>query len=116
MSATALSSSPAIAAFERRRAELLVQRRRATLLYGGLLVLALLVSAWFSEVSPARLADGIPRFGDYQDAMLRDERVLYHAVISPYLNCGLLDPLAAHDDLDLGVDASAGRDDRQEPR
>lgn len=65
MSATALSSSPAITAFERRRAELLVQRRRATLLYGGLLILALLVSAWFSEVSPARLADGIPRFGDY---------------------------------------------------
>jgi len=65
MSATAISASPAIIAFERRRAELLAQRRRATLLYGGLLLLALLVSAWFSEVSPARLVDGIPRFGDY---------------------------------------------------
>ena len=40
------------------------------------------------------LAHALPRFGDYQDAMLREERVLYHAVISPYLNCGLLDPLA----------------------
>jgi deoxyribodipyrimidine photolyase-related protein len=35
----------------------------------------------------------LPRFGDYQDAMLRDEDFLYHAVISPYINIGLLDPL-----------------------
>ena len=36
----------------------------------------------------------LPKFGDYQDAMLADEKFLYHAVISPYLNIGLLDPLA----------------------
>ncbi|SEJ89995.1 deoxyribodipyrimidine photolyase-related protein [Cribrihabitans marinus] len=35
----------------------------------------------------------LPRFGDYQDAMMRGERWLYHAVISPSLNIGLLDPL-----------------------
>jgi deoxyribodipyrimidine photolyase-related protein len=35
----------------------------------------------------------LPRFGDYQDAMLAGEPFLYHAVIAPYLNCGLLDPL-----------------------
>jgi deoxyribodipyrimidine photolyase-related protein len=35
----------------------------------------------------------LPRFGDYQDAMMRGERTLYHAVISPYLNIGLLDPM-----------------------
>jgi deoxyribodipyrimidine photolyase-related protein len=35
----------------------------------------------------------LPRFGDYQDAMLDGNRTLYHAVISPYLNAGLLDPL-----------------------
>ena len=35
----------------------------------------------------------LPRFGDYQDAMLKDEKFLYHAVISAYLNIGLLDPL-----------------------
>lgn len=40
------------------------------------------------------LATALPRFGDYQDAMLRGEPFLYHAVISPALNCGLLDPLA----------------------
>ncbi len=39
------------------------------------------------------LMTALPHFGDYQDAMLRDEKFLYHAVISLYLNCGLLDPL-----------------------
>ncbi len=32
-------------------------------------------------------------FGDYQDAMLRDDRFLHHSVLSPYLNIGLLSPL-----------------------
>jgi deoxyribodipyrimidine photolyase-related protein len=36
----------------------------------------------------------LAQFGTYQDAMIAGERFLYHAVISPYLNCGLLDPLA----------------------
>ncbi len=36
----------------------------------------------------------LPSFGDYQDAMLADQRFLYHAVIGLYLNAGLLDPLA----------------------
>jgi deoxyribodipyrimidine photolyase-related protein len=40
------------------------------------------------------LDTGLAHFGDYQDAMLRDEKFLYHAVVSIYLNCGLLDPLA----------------------
>jgi len=35
----------------------------------------------------------LPKFGDYQDAMMNSERFLYHAVISPYLNIGLLDPM-----------------------
>jgi deoxyribodipyrimidine photolyase-related protein len=35
----------------------------------------------------------LPSFGDYQDAMLEGEKFLYHAVTSPYLNAGLLDPL-----------------------
>jgi deoxyribodipyrimidine photolyase-related protein len=39
------------------------------------------------------LNTGLARFGDYQDAMLRDEKFLYHAVCSVYLNCGLLDPM-----------------------
>jgi deoxyribodipyrimidine photolyase-related protein len=39
------------------------------------------------------LKSALPRFGDYQDAMLADEKFLYHAVVSHYLNCGLLDPL-----------------------
>ncbi len=35
----------------------------------------------------------LPRFGDYQDAMLEGHQFLYHAVISPYMNIGLLGPL-----------------------
>lgn len=35
----------------------------------------------------------LPQFGTYQDAMLKDQRFLYHAVVSLYLNVGLLDPL-----------------------
>jgi deoxyribodipyrimidine photolyase-related protein len=39
------------------------------------------------------VADCLPSFGDYQDAMKRGEPFLYHAVLSPYLNVGLLEPL-----------------------
>ena len=39
------------------------------------------------------IKDALASFGDYQDAMLTDERFLYHAVISMYINAGLLDPL-----------------------
>ena len=35
----------------------------------------------------------LPSFGDHQDAMLKGEPFLYHAVISHYLNCGLLDAM-----------------------
>ncbi len=37
--------------------------------------------------------NALPRFGDFQDAMLRDQPFLYHSLLSPYLNCGLLTPL-----------------------
>ena len=36
---------------------------------------------------------GLPKFGDFQDAMLDDNRFLYHAIIGLYINAGLLDPL-----------------------
>jgi deoxyribodipyrimidine photolyase-related protein len=39
------------------------------------------------------LAQALPRFGDFQDAMLTGEPYLYHAHLSFYLNAGLLDPL-----------------------
>jgi deoxyribodipyrimidine photolyase-related protein len=39
----------------------------------------------FSEVC-------LPHFGDYQDAMKQGNALLYHSVISPYLNIGLLNP------------------------
>jgi len=34
----------------------------------------------------------LPNFGDYQDAMKQGNGFLYHSVISPYLNIGLLTP------------------------
>jgi deoxyribodipyrimidine photolyase-related protein len=45
-----------------------------------------------AQVFDAFLAHALPRFGDYQDAMRADAPFLWHAVISPYLNVGLLEP------------------------
>jgi deoxyribodipyrimidine photolyase-related protein len=39
------------------------------------------------------LKHALPCFGDYQDAMLTGEPFLWHSILSPYLNTGLLDPL-----------------------
>lgn len=36
------------------------------------------------------ITDCLPRFGEYQDAMKTGEDFLFHGLISPYLNCGLL--------------------------
>ena len=36
----------------------------------------------------------LTEFGPYEDAMLTGERHLWHSILSPYLNSGLLDPLA----------------------
>lgn len=41
------------------------------------------------------IAHSLPRFGDFQDAMLEGEPFLYHSVLSLYINAGLLDPLHA---------------------
>lgn len=53
---------------------------------------------WFAtDTEQARRAlthfirNALPKFGDYQDAMLSENRFLYHAVISMYVNAGLLD-------------------------
>ncbi|MEO0981763.1 MAG: cryptochrome/photolyase family protein [Pseudomonadota bacterium] len=35
----------------------------------------------------------LPGFGDYQDAMAKGEPWMWHALLSMYINCGLLDPL-----------------------
>ena len=38
-------------------------------------------------------AHALPQFGDYEDAMLTGERFLWHSILSPYINSGLLDPV-----------------------
>jgi len=55
---------------------------------------------WFAvEPGQARRAltdwvkKALPSFGDYQDAMLSDERFLYHSITSLYIHVGLLDPI-----------------------
>ncbi|OKH12496.1 cryptochrome/photolyase family protein [[Limnothrix rosea] IAM M-220] len=39
------------------------------------------------------LATGLEKFGTFQDAMVEGEETLWHSLISPYLNIGLLQPL-----------------------
>jgi deoxyribodipyrimidine photolyase-related protein len=41
----------------------------------------------------AFFAHALAGFGDYEDAMLTGERHLWHSILSPYVNAGLLDPL-----------------------
>lgn len=39
------------------------------------------------------LDEALPQFGDYQDALLSGQPFLWHSILSPYINSGLLDPL-----------------------
>jgi deoxyribodipyrimidine photolyase-related protein len=45
-------------------------------------------AAWLKHFIKTRLM----RFGDYEDAILKDEAMLFHAVLTPTLNIGLLSP------------------------
>jgi deoxyribodipyrimidine photolyase-related protein len=45
------------------------------------------------DAARAFIRSALPKFGDYQDAMLRGQKFLYHSVLSPLINVGLLDPL-----------------------
>ncbi|MBF2003669.1 MAG: cryptochrome/photolyase family protein [Synechococcales cyanobacterium M58_A2018_015] len=45
------------------------------------------------QVLEGFIRDRLPTFGPYQDAMVTGEPTLWHALLSPYLNLGLLHPL-----------------------
>jgi deoxyribodipyrimidine photolyase-related protein len=47
---------------------------------------ALQVLDWFIQ-------NRLPHFGPYQDAMVTGEETMWHALLSPYLNIGLLQPM-----------------------
>lgn len=42
----------------------------------------------------------LPYFGDYEDAILKEEPFLFHSIISPALNIGLLTPRKVIDEID----------------
>ena len=61
------------------------------------------------------ITHGLPKFGDFQDAMLNENRFLYHGLVSFYMNAGLLSPLEvceaaakAYDDGNAPINAVEG--------
>lgn len=62
--------------------------------YGTLRPFDFAVTAADAErCAEAFFADRLARFGDFQDAMAVGESLLYHSLLSLYMNAGLLDPL-----------------------
>ena len=77
--------------------------------------------AWATTRADARRAlahfveRALPHFGDFQDALARGEDHLFHSLLSPYINAGLLDPrevceaaLAAYDSGEAPLNAVEG--------
>ncbi len=62
--------------------------------FGDLLPFWFAVTAEDAHIALTHFLDNcLPKFGETQDAMLEGQYFLHHAVLSPYINIGLLDPL-----------------------
>ncbi len=63
--------------------------------------------AWLDQFLVERLG----LFGDFEDAMPQRERTIFHSILTPYLNCGLLTPdqvIEATVDLDVPLNSKEG--------
>lgn len=60
----------AVTRFEAHRSELVRQKRGGTIVFLVLLAAAIIVSAWISDFTPARLAEGVPRIFEYFGTIL----------------------------------------------
>ncbi|MDJ0593003.1 MAG: cryptochrome/photolyase family protein [Pleurocapsa sp. MO_226.B13] len=49
------------------------------------------------EILAHFISESLPQFGTYQDAMITGEYTMWHGLISPYLNLGLLEPIEVID-------------------
>ncbi|MCG8543190.1 MAG: cryptochrome/photolyase family protein [Alphaproteobacteria bacterium] len=83
-------------------------RRRFAGHFGDLEPFWFAVTAEQAEAALDRFIEAtLPSFGDFQDAMLTDERFLYHSVLSLYINAGLLDPRAVCQRVAAAYDAGS---------
>lgn len=62
--------------------------------FGDLLPFWFAVTAEDAQIALTHfLEHALPHFGETQDAMVEGQSFLHHAVLSPYINLGLLDPM-----------------------
>ncbi|MEL6469709.1 MAG: cryptochrome/photolyase family protein [Cyanobacteria bacterium J06623_4] len=56
------------------------------------------------------VSDRLTTFGPYQDAMVTGQDTMWHALLSPYLNIGLLQPMEVIDAIAAAYEAAQGSD------
>ena len=59
-----------VMAFERHRGELRREKRVANAMFAGLFLLAFALSVWISQITPQRIAEGVPRIFEYFQSVM----------------------------------------------